>query len=307
MGLIHHPRKLDVRCSVHDLSCLIANQTLLTDHIHGLLRLPARMVRPLQYTRPRPPRHASGEGYGSEVSVASFQSFTNIPLEQHLSFDALETAYREQYLLVERAILVGEERRRRSRVHERMSRNQTAPSLSPGSNVDFSLTEAELAELEERSQAALGIALRRKTPDQIHQLLAEIKRLVEPGDIIDIAGYRGSGYYLVVANDRTQGFVTEKTVGQYGCYLPPTAWPYVAQYGPEFFESADVWACYLPIETSVCLPDDQSEQISVTEHATSENEFMFSWLYQSETIEINGNSYTGEVFKRGNRLCIHSQ
>ncbi len=79
-----------------------------------------------------------------------------------------------------------------------------------------------------------------------------------------------------------------RTSGRFGCHLPSESWPYVEQYGFEFFAMADVWGCYLPIGTRV----RQCQSIDHLNH-----EVLLSWLQAKEDLELNGNKYYGELFR----------
>ena len=150
---------------------------------------------------------------------------------------------------------------------------------------EFDLLESEQQRLEEQSQVAFSLALQRKNPVSMAIMFQKVKSTAKAGDIIDICGYRGTGYYFVISNDDGH-LVTRKTFGQYGCFLPSEAWQFIEQHGYEFFEHVDVWSCQLP-------PDVRLANIET--NAEVNDEYLISWLRQDNLIEINGNTHRGEI------------
>lgn len=180
MGLIRVVNDSGYKSNIIDLSDFYTNQLVLNEHLNALLWIPGnRMINPLS--------RSQGNSLLNLPSPSSFHSFTPIPLNSSLNFETLLAVYREQYSLLERAIVSGCERRRL--FYE---------------NRDEGFDSAlDVSTFEEVHQMVMTMARRRKTPDQLEKMVQKARKEARPGDIIDIAGYRGKGYYFIWKNDES--------------------------------------------------------------------------------------------------------
>jgi hypothetical protein len=187
MGLVRVPKKISARSTVHDLSFIHDNQTILSHHLNDLLR----------------------DSNPSYDTIAPFQNFGSIPMTNDLDLERMIQIYSDQYMLVENAYHIGVERRLQAMNYQHRHRRLLPPSPSLPSAVrrmrSMSLTSAqdgavdgddgEGAEIdvEERYQHVSAMAARRKSPMRLREEIDCRVRECKVGDIIDICGYRGTG------------------------------------------------------------------------------------------------------------------
>jgi hypothetical protein len=143
-------------------------------------------------------------------------------------------------------------------------------------------------EVEERYESALSNANKRLTPNELAFMVKSVLDSCEEGDLIDVSGYRGTGYYFVAENK-----VLIKTLGQFGCHLPPEAWHTVNKNSCDYYEKADIWGCYLPVGTQLHIPSTGKRMV-----VGAHDKILYSWLIRSETLEIDGqdNQIKGEIW-----------
>ncbi|KAI3639559.1 hypothetical protein MIR68_002253 [Amoeboaphelidium protococcarum] len=285
-------KKLDRLCVVHDLRCVMENDNLLRDNMDVILRTPRRVNR--HFTRPRPPRQSVSrtlpiEGIETlhlndtegdenvQEEDTDFSEYPRFTFGEMLNFDNLIETYDQQHCMINQAVSIGEYRERIARMR-----------------ADHSQPDAD--ELRQRSdfESILSSIIFRLNPEVLNGLINSVKKSCRVGDIIDVCGYRGNGYYYVANVDPDNNVVEAyKTLGDYGCHLPHQAWDIIERYGENYFQSADVWACFLPVDTRIMMHNAAGIQEEYSIH--SENSVMFSWLHQKEQVVINGRTYRGKI------------
>lgn len=73
------------------------------------------------------------------------------------------------------------------------------------------------------------------TPEQVEKAIANLENDIntgklKAGDILDIIGYRGTGYYVIYENSNGE-LQLQRTEGEYGIILPKEAYRYVRKFG----------------------------------------------------------------------------
>ena len=73
------------------------------------------------------------------------------------------------------------------------------------------------------------------TPEQVEKAIADLETAIstgklKAGDILDIEGYRGTGYYFIY-EDNAGELQLQATEGEYGIILPKEAYRYVRKFG----------------------------------------------------------------------------
>jgi hypothetical protein len=275
MGLIRKLSGSRTKTKIFDLSRLFDNQNLLEHNLDDLLRRdgPGQTVPAL-----------------SESVLSSFMRYGTIPDAEFLDFRELSEIFKQQSDLVDLALLIGNSEHQQTLLganeQVRSDENLRAWRVLYDQILSADTNRARDYNLYQRA-SAISRANSRLSVDDLNKLIENVLKNVKEGDIIDISGYRGTGYYYVLQNSK-QGFKAIKTKGEFGCHLPQEAWTMIQLHGVEFFEAADVWACVLPKSTFVT-----SSKISFT--CSEGYEFLFSWLASKETMTIDGQSYKGEI------------
>lgn len=135
----------------------------------------------------------------------------------------------------------------------------------------------------------------RPSPHQMNAIVDRVLKACHEGDIIDVMGYRGTGYNLVTEKRDWHENGTHlvevkcsKTIGPYGCHLPEDGWHWVSLYGTDFYEKCDLWGCQLPTNTMYRMVDRAQE------FKTDDNK-LFSWLEKHQLLNIGGFEVIGRV------------
>ncbi|KAI3656444.1 hypothetical protein MP638_006291 [Amoeboaphelidium occidentale] len=280
MGYIRKLTETKSECRVFNLSKFMDNQNLLQTYLQDMVNSN---------------RRSSGPSVPLNM-LEALESYPSIPLSvETLDFRTLQECYDQQSQLVELAVLMAGRIRLQPNTDEnapdndlrawRRLYNQVMNDRS--SNITFTRDGNENYEL------ALSMANSRASLDEINSMIKNVLENAKEGDIIDICGYRGTGYYYVLENNPSQGiFRAVKTKGQYGCHLPAAAWPLIEEHGVNYFKSADVWACYIPSGKLVEVKDARAIHVS-----ESDDQYIVSWLVTSNRLSINGSEYEAELWK----------